>query len=81
MLNNPGFPTSTHSGVKHHFSKHFILTGKIDKSLGKVFAKIYDLRHKGDYGDFFELDKEQTMLFFEPVGELLKTIESLLKNK
>jgi len=38
------------------------------------------LRHKGDYGDFFDLDKEQTMKLFEPVEILLKEIESLLEE-
>jgi uncharacterized protein (UPF0332 family) len=71
---------TTHSGVKRQFSKHFIMTGKIDKSLGKVFAKVFDLRQKGDFGDFFDLDKEQTLPYFEPVEKLLKTIETLLKD-
>ncbi len=71
---------TTHSGVKSQFSKHYLATGKIDKSLGKVYAKIFDLRHKGDYGDFFDIDKEQTMTLFEPVENLLKEIESILKE-
>jgi uncharacterized protein (UPF0332 family) len=81
LLYKNNINATTHSGVKRQFSKHFILTGEIDKSLGKIYAKIFDLRHKGDYGDFFDLDKEQTMPFFEPVEELIKTIESLIKNK
>jgi uncharacterized protein (UPF0332 family) len=71
---------TTHSGVKRQFSKYFIVTGKVDRTLGKTYAKIFDLRHKGDYGDFFDPDKEQTMTFFEPVESLLKEIESLLKE-
>jgi uncharacterized protein (UPF0332 family) len=53
------------------------LDQSIDKTLGKAFAKIFGLRHKGDYGDFFDLDKEQTMTFFKPVESLLQEIESL----
>ena len=71
---------TTHSGVKQQFSKHFILTGKIDKKLGKIYAQVFDLRQKGDYGDFFNLDQEKTMPYFEPVEELLKIIEILLND-
>jgi uncharacterized protein (UPF0332 family) len=81
LLYKNNINATTHSGVKRQFSKHFILTGKIDKSIGKVYAKIFDLRHKGDYGDFFDLDKDQTIPFFEPVEELLRTIEFLVINK
>ena len=80
LLFKENINATTHSGVKQQFSKYFIQTGRIDKTLGKSFSKIFDLRHKGDYGDFFELDKEQTMPFFETVEELLKKIELLLKD-
>jgi len=72
---------TTHSGVKRQFSKYYIVTGKIDKALGKAYAKIFDLRHKGDYGDFFDLDKEHTMEFFKPVESLLREIELHLKKE
>lgn len=81
LLYKDDINATTHSGVKRQFSKYYIVTGKIDKSLGKVYAKIFDLRHKGDYGDFFEIDREQAMSFFEPVEDLLRQIESQLKIK
>jgi len=80
LLYKDDINATTHSGVKRQFSKYYIVTGKIDKTLGKAYAKIFDLRHKGDYGDFFDLDKEQTMIFFRPVESLLQEIESLLKE-
>jgi len=80
LLFKDGINTHTHSGVKRQFSKYYIVTGKIDRALGKVYATIFDLRHKGDYGDFFDLDEEQTVKFFEPVERLLQEIESLLKK-
>jgi uncharacterized protein (UPF0332 family) len=50
----------------------------IDKELGKAFVKIFDLRQKGDYGDFYNLDKEKTLPYFEPVEKLLERIQTLL---
>jgi len=71
---------TSHSGLKHQFTQHFVKTGLIDKELGKAFARIFDLRQKGDYGDFYNLDEEKTMPYFEPVEKLLEQIESLLAD-
>jgi len=80
LLYKDDINVTTHSGVKRQFSKYYITTGKIDKTLGKVYAKIFDLRHKGDYGDFFDPDRELIMGFFGPVEELVQEIESLLNK-
>ena len=80
LLYKDNINATTHSGVKRQFSKYYITTGKIDKKLGKFYSKIFDLRHQGDYGDFFDLNKEQIMIFFGPVENLLQEIESLLKK-
>lgn len=68
----------SHSGLKHQFTLHYVKTGLIDKKLGKTFSKIFDLRQKGDYGDFYDLNKEETMSYFEPVEKLLERIQTLL---
>jgi len=80
LLFKNGINASSHSGLKHQFTQHFIKTGIIEKELGKTFVKIFDLRQKGDYGDFFDLSKDTTMQFFKPVEILLLQIEELLKG-
>jgi len=71
---------TSHSGLKHQFSQHFIKTEIIDKDLGKAFVKLFDLRQRGDCGDFYNLDREMTMPLFEPVEKLLHEIETLLQK-
>ena len=71
---------TSHSGLKHQFTQHFVKTGLIDKELGKAFVRIFDLRQKGDYGDFYNLDEEKTMPYFEPIEKLLEQIEALLSD-
>jgi len=29
----------------------------LKKSRGKLYTKLFDSRHKGDYGDFFDFDE------------------------
>lgn len=60
--------TKSHDGARNQFSLNFIKTGIFDKSMGKLFSKLFDYRIKGDYGDFFDYDKE----IVEPLIPLTK---------
>jgi uncharacterized protein (UPF0332 family) len=71
---------TTHSGLKYQFTLHFIKTGILPKDLGKAFIQLFDLRQKGDYGDFYDFDQEKAKPFFKPVEELLYQIEALLAD-
>lgn len=72
---------NSHAGLKHQFTLHFIKTGLIDKTLGQVFVQLFDWRQKGDYGDFFDFDKERTLPLFIHVESLLEKVESLIRDK
>jgi uncharacterized protein len=72
---------SSHAGLKHQFTLHFIKSGLIDKELGRVFVELFDWRQKGDYGDFYDFDREKVMPLFIPVEKIIGTVESLITNK
>lgn len=72
---------SSHAGLKHQFTLHFIKTGLIDKESGRLFVELFDWRQKGDYGDFFDFDQEKTMPLFQPVAILIEKIELLIDEK
>jgi uncharacterized protein (UPF0332 family) len=57
LLIKNGIETQSHDGVRTQFGLHFIKTGKIDKSFGKLFTKLFDYRQKGDYGDMFDYNE------------------------
>ena len=48
----------THSGAKTQLSLHFVKTGKLEKEFGMLYGDLFDLRQKGDYGDFFEFEEQ-----------------------
>lgn len=64
--------TTTHNGVKSYFSEYFVKTNIISKDLGKIYSQLFTWRHKGDYDDLFDFDKDKVMPYFEPVKERLK---------
>ena len=70
----------THSGVKTQFALHFIKAERIDKSLGILYTDLFDYGQKGDYGDFFDFEKENVVELIPQVEQFLNTIENLTKK-
>lgn len=68
--------TQTHSGMRNQFSRVFIKTGKLDKKYGTLLTQLYDWRQKGDYENLSDFTEETVNQLFEPVKEMLETIES-----
>jgi len=58
LLLKNNIETQSHDGARTQFGLHFIKTGKIDKSYGKLFTKLFDYRQKGDYGDVYDYNAE-----------------------
>ena len=70
----------SHSGVKSQFSLLFVKTGKLDKKFGKLLARLYDWRQKGDYENLYDFNAESVMSLFQPVYEMISAIEKELRS-
>jgi len=70
----------THSGAKTQLSRHFVKTGKLDKDYGMLYGDLFDLRQKGDYGDFFDFEEQHVTALIPKVEGFLKKIESLTRE-
>ena len=71
---------TTHNGVKSNFSEHYIKTNMISRELGKIYSQLFTWRQKGDYDDLFDFEKDMVVPYFEPVKELIDTIEKIVKD-
>ena len=49
LLINDGCETHTHNGVKTLLGLHYINNDKIEKSFGKMYGQLFNLRQTGDY--------------------------------
>ena len=79
LLVKNGIETSSHSGTRQKFGQLFVKTGKVDKLLAKHFTELFEKRHKGDYNDFYDYDKETVVRLYPLSIELIERIEQLLK--
>lgn len=68
--------TKSHSSVKSQFSLHFVKTGKFEKKFGQLLSQLSDWRQSGDYDNIIDYDQNSVMPLFEPVEEMIKTIEA-----
>ncbi len=71
---------STHNGTKTSFTEHFIKNQKIDKKFGRIYSQLFTWRQKGDYDDLFDFEESQVNQYFEPVEDLIRLIESHIKE-
>jgi uncharacterized protein (UPF0332 family) len=69
-----------HSGVQQMFGLHFIKTGIISPTSGKIFVDLFEKRLSADYEDLVCYEKEDVLPMLEPAKELISEIRSLLSK-
>lgn len=67
LLTQRGIQAKRHAGVKQMFSLHFIATGIIDVTQGKLYAELFNMRQVGDYDDFIYFEIDDIYPLFAPV--------------
>jgi len=78
LLIKNGVVTASHSGTRRKFGQLFVKPGKISRELAKHYTELFEKRHKGDYNDFFDFDKETVLRLLPPSQDLISRIEELL---
>lgn len=77
LLLKEGLRSSKHSGVMAFFQKDFIKTGRVSLDMGKFYSRMYEFRHKGDYGEFINFEEEKVREWIDKAGSFIKEIENL----
>jgi len=80
LLINDAYETHTHSGVKTLLGLHYIKENIIEKSFGKMYQQLFNLRQDSDYEDWFEVDEEDINSHLEPAEKFIETIEKLIDS-
>ena len=56
----------THNGVVAQLGLHFISTGLLNKTEGRLYSRLLQNRITGDYNDFFDFTEEDAKELLEP---------------
>ena len=59
---------------------HFVSKGLLPNEQGKVFSRLFEIRHSGDYDDFVYCDKEMVDEFTPKAESFIDAIKALLKQ-
>ena len=81
LLVSSAIETKTHAGAKSQFFMHYVKTGIIEVRLGKLYSDLFDWRHKGDYGDFFDFTENDVKPLLDPTRELIDAAKREIKGK
>jgi uncharacterized protein (UPF0332 family) len=72
---------NSHNGVKTEFHRSFVKTEKITITSGKLYSRLFNLRHEGDYADFKRFEKEDIEPFIADVEKFFLEIDKLLETR
>ena len=70
----------THSGVKNVLSLYYVKENKIDKSLIKLYGRLFNMRQRGDYEDWIIIEDDDILPLIEPAEKFIAEIENLINK-
>jgi len=80
LLFQNDFKSETHNGTKTQFNFHYIKTGLIDVSFGKLYSNLFEWRQESDYADFIDFDAETVPPLIKEVEEFNHLIEEIIRK-
>lgn len=74
------YSSSKHSGVLSYFNRRFIKEGLLQENLWEYIYTAFELRQRGDYKEYVELDYEQVEPFIDKAEGFIKAIRNYLSD-
>ncbi|MDR1984493.1 MAG: HEPN domain-containing protein [Prevotellaceae bacterium] len=81
LLINDGHESYTHNGVKTLLGIYYIKENRLEKSFGKMYNHLFNLRQTGDYEDWISIEEEDLIPLLPQAVIFINTIEQLVLNK
>lgn len=75
-----GIIAKTHEGIIRMFNQHFVMTGKVERELGRQYNILFTMRLTGDYGDCFDLQEKDVAPMVGPARELVTVVSALAEE-
>lgn len=81
MLIFEPYSSSKHSGVISYFNRVFIKKGVFPKDMGRWVSKLFELRQRGDYREFYNVSEDESEQALEHAGRFIENIAIHLKER
>jgi uncharacterized protein (UPF0332 family) len=76
-----GIKSTTHSGLKSAFNQELIKSGKINKSEGLLFNKLFSIRQQIDYEDFIDISGQDLSPLIPKIKLLIGDVKKLISDE
>jgi uncharacterized protein (UPF0332 family)/predicted nucleotidyltransferase len=80
LLFKIGLKTHAHNGAKTQFNFHFIKTGKVSSSHGKLYSNLFSWRQESDYSDYLDFDTDTVLPLIKEVAEFNEVLIKLIRG-
>ena len=74
LLLAEGHSSPKHSGVRGLFDQHWIVSGRLPKSMGQFYRRLFDFRQKGDCVDLVTFDRNEVHAWVHEAGQFVEQI-------
>ncbi len=73
--------SAKHSGIIALFNQHFVKTGLVDHTCGKIISRAQIFRQRSDYGDYSIATVQEASEQIEKAEYFLKEVEKYLEKE
>ena len=81
LLLTKGLSSAKHSGIRSFFHQNFVKIGRLDKSLGQIYDKLYDNRQKSDYADLINFEAYEVNGWYDEAEKIVQKIQNLINEE
>ncbi|MBQ3191846.1 MAG: HEPN domain-containing protein [Bacteroides sp] len=78
LLLDKGLSAKSHGGLIHLIGSQFVTKGLLDKTYGRLFSRLYELRQSGDYDDLYDATEEEVLPYIEKTEAFIREMENLI---
>ena len=78
LLLDKGLSAKSHGGLIHLIGSQFVAKGLLDKTYGRLFSRLYELRQSGDYDDLYDATEEEVLPYIEKTEAFIREMENLI---
>lgn len=76
LLFTEGNAAAKHKGVLMLFDRHWIGTGRLPREAGRFFHRLFDRRHRGDYGKSMAFSRNEVEAWSQEATDFVARISA-----
>jgi hypothetical protein len=80
LLLAEGHSSPKHSGIRALFDQHWIVPGRLPKSMGRFYRQLFDSRQKGDYADLVTFDRTEVGAWLHEAEKFVEQVTRSLEG-